>query len=151
MAAVDLNNIQFWAPPTYPFLYKQRTPSSQSMGRPICTNSSRNQPAPLYNKEGRTFKRNDQSKSAVTAARHPGDDTAAGAQGTIRRDSQKLSLSNLLWESQAAITTPLTATTKQTTCHRSKRTWVRFCGKSSRQKDARIPKILSIQAEAVSA
>ena len=87
MATVDLNHVQFWAPPSNQFLYKQRT-TSQSTGRSICTNSSRNEPAPLH-KADRIFKRNDQSKSAITAARHQGDDFAARAQGTIRRDSRK--------------------------------------------------------------
>jgi hypothetical protein len=80
MATVDLNHVQFWAPPSNPFLYKQRTTSSQSKGGSICTNSSQNQPAPLHNKADRIFKRNDQSKSTITAAQHQGDDFAAGAQ-----------------------------------------------------------------------
>jgi hypothetical protein len=71
MATVDLNHVQFWAPLSNPFLYKQRTTS------------------PLHNKEDGTFKRNDQSKSAIIAARHQADDFAAGAQGTISRDPQK--------------------------------------------------------------
>jgi hypothetical protein len=89
MAIVDLNHVQFWAPPSNLFLYKQCTTSSQSTGRSICTNSSRNQLAPLH-KADRIFKHNDQSKSAITAARHQGDDFVAGAQGTIRRDSQNV-------------------------------------------------------------
>jgi hypothetical protein len=39
MAAVDLNHVQFWAPPSNSFLYKRRTTSLQSKGRFICTNS----------------------------------------------------------------------------------------------------------------
>jgi hypothetical protein len=63
MATVGLNYVQFWAPPSNPFLYKQHTTSSQSKGSSICTNSSRDQLALLHNKADRIFKCNDQSKS----------------------------------------------------------------------------------------
>lgn len=54
------------------------------------------------------------------------------------------SLSNLLYISQAAITTPPTATTEQTTTsHQLKSSWVRFRTRGSRQQDARILKIPS--------
>ena len=72
---------------------------------------------------------------------------------------RNMSLSNLLWESQAAITTPPTATTKQTTTyHRSKRSWVRFRAGESRREETGMLKLpckisisqLSTQVEAVS-
>jgi len=68
------------------------------------------------------------------------------------------SLSNLLCASQAVITTPLTATMKQTTTsHQSNSSRVRFRTRGSRQEDAGILKIpssiskslLSTQVEAV--
>ena len=72
----------------------------------------------------------------------------------------EMSLANPLRTSQAAITTPLTATTKQktTTSHQSKSSQVRFRARGSRQEDVGILKIpssiwkslLSTQVKAVS-
>lgn len=88
MATVNLDRVQFWAPPSNPFLRKQRTASSHGTSKSLCTTSSRNRPAPLHNQAAQIFKRNGQSTSAVAMARPQADDSAAGAQGKIRESAR---------------------------------------------------------------
>jgi hypothetical protein len=58
---------------------------------------------------------------------------------------RNMSLSNLLWESQAPITISPTATKQTTTCHRLKRSWVRVRAVESRREET-----AAFQVEAVS-
>lgn len=103
MATVDLNDVRFWAPPSNPLLHKQRTALLRSNSRSVCASSSQNQPAPLNNKADRMFKCNDQSKSAITAARHQGGDFAAGAQGTISRIPRNTSVHRSLLDNRGQV------------------------------------------------
>jgi len=91
MATIDLNHVQFWAPPPKPLLRKQGTASSllHSMSKSLRTTNSRNQPIPLHNKADQVFKRNDRSTPAIAAAQRQGDDSsAAEAQGKIKENAR---------------------------------------------------------------
>jgi hypothetical protein len=145
MAAVDLNYVQFWQPPLK--LSSCRT-----------TAKSGTQPMPLYNKTDPTFKRSDQSNSIVAvplrldlATESKVDEV--GTQGKTQREYSRENLSNILWKSQAALMTPPTPITKQsTTCLLVKKSCIRFCGKRFRQKDtpSNIPRNqLSTQIETI--
>jgi hypothetical protein len=88
MAAINLDRVQFWVPPSNSFLHKQRTASSHGTSKSLCTTSSRNRLAPLYNQATQIFKCNGQSTSAIAMVRHQADESAAGAQGKIRENTR---------------------------------------------------------------
>jgi hypothetical protein len=88
MATVNLNHVQFWAPPSKPLLYKQRPALLHSTSKSFYTTSSRNQPVPLLDQAARISKRNDQLISAIAVAQHQGDDSTASAQGKIRENAR---------------------------------------------------------------
>jgi len=85
MGAVELNSVQFWAPP---IKTKERLALFHSTSKSACTTTSQNQPV-LHNTPARIFNDpGDQSTSAAALAQHQPNDAAAKAQGNTRENSR---------------------------------------------------------------